>query len=304
VTASCRVAKVSRSGYYAWASRPPSPRCIEDASLTEAIREIYRRSRSTYGAPRIHGQLCRSGTRVGRKRVARLMADAELVGVHSRKKWRRGRPDVAPAPDLLKRDFSASAPKERWVADITEFMTGEGKLCLAGVRDLYGRGLVGWSMGTRQTSELVIEAVSMAVARRDPDEDLVHHSAKGCRYTSLDFTNRLRDLGLVPSYGSTGDCYDNAAMETFWATLKRELSWIYGPLIYMNRARLRRVLFDYIEIFTTENEPKPDSAISVRLTTKPPSWWPDPYKPVSTEAGQLRLVFVGMVMAVLTLPIG
>jgi putative transposase len=113
VTALCRVAKVSRSGYYAWASRPPSPRCIEDASLTEAIREIYQRSRSTYGAPRIHDQLCRSGTRVGRKRVARLMADAELVGVHSRKKWRRGRPDVAPAPDLLKRDFSASAPNER-----------------------------------------------------------------------------------------------------------------------------------------------------------------------------------------------
>ena len=243
------MAKVSRSGYYAWSSRPPSERCVDDAYLTDTILDIYKRSRSTYGAPRIHGQLCRVGTRVGRKRVARLMADAELVGVHSRKKWRRGRPDVAPAPDLLKRDFSASAPNERWVADITEFMTGEGKLFLAGVRDLYGRGLVGWSMGTRQTSELVIEAVSMAVARRDPDEDLVHHSDKGCQYTSLDFTNRLRDLGLVPSYGSTGDCYDNAAMETFWATLKRELSWIYGPLIYMNRARLRSVLFDYIEIF-------------------------------------------------------
>lgn len=243
------MAKVSRSGYYAWASRPPSERCIDDAYLTEAIRDIYQRSRSTYGAPRIHGQLCRIGTRVGRKRVARLMADADLVGVHSRKKWRRGRLDVASAPDLLKRDFSASAPNERWVADITEFMTGEGKLFLAGVRDLYGRGLVGWSMGTRQTSELVIEAVSMAVARRDPGEDLVHHSDKGCQNTSLDFTNRLGDLGLVPSYGSTGDCYDNAAMETFWATLKRELSWIYGPLIYMNRARLRSVLFDYIEIF-------------------------------------------------------
>ena len=175
------MARVSRSGYYAWASRPPSDRYVDDAYLTEVIRDIYQRSRSTYGAPRIHGQLCRIGTRVGRKRVACLMADAELVGVHSRRKWRRGRLDVAPAPDLLRRDFSAPAPNERWVADITEFMTGEGKLFLAGVRDLYGRGLVGWSMGTRQTSELVIEAVSMAVARRDPSGDLVHHSDKGCQ---------------------------------------------------------------------------------------------------------------------------
>lgn len=243
------MAKVSRSGYYAWASRPPSPRCVDDAYLADTIRDIYRRSRCTYGAPRVHGQLCRVGTRVGRKRVARLMAELDLVGVHSRKKWRRGRLDVAPAPDLLKRDFSASGPDERWVADITEFMTGEGKLYLAGVRDLYGRGLVGWSMGDRQTSELVIEAVSMAVARRDPIAPPVHHSDKGCQYTSLDFTNRLRELGLVPSYGSTGDCYDNAAMETFWATLKRELNWIHGPLVYMNRARLRSALFDYIEIF-------------------------------------------------------
>jgi putative transposase len=243
------VARVSRSGYYAWASRAPSSHCVDDAYLADTIREIYRRSRCTYGAPRVHGQLSRAGTRVGRKRVARLMAELDLVGVHSRKKWRRGRLDVAPAPDLLKRDFSATRPNERWVADITEFMTGEGKLFLAGVKDLYGRGLVGWSMGTRQTSELVIEAVSMAVARRDPVIPPLHHSDKGCQYTSLDFTNRLHDLGLVPSYGSTGDCYDNAAMETFWATLKRELSWIHGPLIYMNRTRLRSALFDYIEIF-------------------------------------------------------
>jgi len=137
------VARVSRSGYYAWASRAPSSRCVDDAYLADTIREIYRRSRRTYGAPRVHGQLARVGTGVGRKRVARLMAELDLVGVHSRKNWRRGRLDVAPAPDLLQRDFSASAPNERWVADITEFMTGEGKLFLASVRDLYGRGLVG-----------------------------------------------------------------------------------------------------------------------------------------------------------------
>ena len=112
------------------------------------------------------------------------MAQEALVGVHTRKKWRRGPLDVAPAGDLLKRNFSASRPNERWVADITEFSTGEGKLLLAGVRDLCGHGLVGWSMGNRQTSELVIEAVTMAVARREPDTELIHHSNKGCQYTS------------------------------------------------------------------------------------------------------------------------
>jgi transposase InsO family protein len=141
------------------------------------------------GAPRVHGQLCRVGTRVGCKRVVRLMAELDLVGVRSRKKWRRDRLDAAPAPDLLQRDFSARRPNERWVADITEFLTGEGKLFLSGVKDFYGRGLVGWSMGTRQTSELVIEAVSMAVARRNPVIPPLHHSDKGCQYTSLDFTN-------------------------------------------------------------------------------------------------------------------
>jgi putative transposase len=175
----CRATKVSRSGYYAWTNQPPSPRCVEDVYLTNTIREIHRRSRRTYGAPRIHGQLFRLGTRVGRKRVARLMAQEDLVGVHARKKWRRGRLGVAPAGDLLKRDFSASRPNERWVADITEFSTGEGKLFLAGVRDLCGRGLVGWSMGNRQTSELVIQAVTMAVARREPGTELITTATRG-----------------------------------------------------------------------------------------------------------------------------
>lgn len=204
----CAAVEVSRSGYYAWCARPPSPRLVDDAHLTNAIFDVYVASRRTYGAPRVHGQLKRADTHVGVKRVARLMREHQLVGAHSRKKWRPGRPDIAPAPDLLNRDFSASRPNERWVADITEFRTGQGKLYLAGVRDLYGKGLVGWAMAERQTSELVIDAVVMAVTRRAPVERLVHHSDKGCQYTALDFTNRLMDLGLVPSYGSTGDCYD------------------------------------------------------------------------------------------------
>lgn len=245
----CRLVEVSRSGYYAWASRPLSERFMGDAFLANQIVDIHRRSRCTYGAPRIHGQLARVGCRVGRKRVARLMAEHHLVGAHSRRRWRKGRRGVAPAADLLERDFTASGPNERWVADITEFMTDEGKLFVAGVRDLYSKALVGWSMGERATSELVIDAVVMAVARREPAGKPIHHADQGTQYTALDFTNRLEDLGLVPSYGSVGDALDNAGMETFWATLKRELIWTTGVKRFETRAALRTALFDYIEIF-------------------------------------------------------
>jgi len=245
----CELAEVSRSGFYDWASRPLSERFVDDAFLSDQIRDIHLRSRRTYGAPRVHGQLKRAGCRVGRKRVARLMADNRLVGAHARRKWRRGKIRVAPAPDLLKRDFTATRPNERWVADITEFATDEGKLFLAGVRDLYSKALVGWSMSDRATSELVIDAVVMAVGRREPDGPLIHHADQGTQYTALDFTNRLEDLGLVPSYGSVGDAYDNAAMETFWATLKRELAWTTKITRFESRAQLRTALFDYIEVF-------------------------------------------------------
>lgn len=245
----CAHAGVSRSGYYAWAGRGPSSRAVADAYVEDKVREIHHRSRRTYGAPRVEGQLRRLGICVGRKRVARLMRDAHLVGAHSRKKWRRGKVDTAPAKDLLERDFSATRPNERWVADVTEFVTGEGKLFLAGVRDLYGRGLVGWAMGERQNADLVIDAVVMAIGRRNPTGPLVHHSDKGSTYTALSFTQRLDDLGLFPSYGSTGDCFDNAAMETFWASLKLEIAWIHGSIHFATRAELRSVLFEYIEVF-------------------------------------------------------
>jgi putative transposase len=244
----CALAEVSRSGYYDW-SRGPSQRAVADAYLEDAIRQIHHRSRGTYGAPRIEGQLRRVGICVGRKRVARLMHDARLVGAHSRRKWRRGRIDVAPASDLLNRDFTASRPNERWVADVSEFNTGEEKLFLAGVRDLYGRGLVGWAMSDRQSADLVIDAMVMAVGRRNPSGPLVHHSDKGSTYTAIAFTERLEELGLFPSYGSTGDCFDNAAMETFWATLKREIAWIHGTIHFTTRAQLRSILFEYIEVF-------------------------------------------------------
>ena len=250
VTDLCRVAGVSRSGYYAWRSRPLSARAVADAELVEVIREIHHNSRGTYGAPRIRGQLRRKGHRVSRHRVARLMRVDGLVGAHGRRKWRRGRhPAMVPAADLLQRDFTAERSDLRWVADISEFACCDGKLFLAGIRDLHDHTLVGWSMGERQTTDLVVAALVMALGRRNPTRELLHHADHGAQYTSMEFTNRLADWGLAGSYGSVGDCYDNAAMEAFWATLKKELRHIWGPLEDFTRSEMRTILFDYIEVF-------------------------------------------------------
>ena len=250
VTDLCRVAGVSRSGYYAWRSRPLSARAVADAELVEVIREIHHNSRGTYGAPRIRGQLRRKGHRVSRHRVARLMRVDGLVGAHGRRKWRRGRhPAMVPAADLLQRDFTAERSDLRWVADISEFSCWDGKLFLAGIRDLHDHTLVGWSMGERQTTDLVVAALVMALGRRNPTRELLHHADHGAQYTSMEFTNRLADWGLAGSYGSVGDCYDNAAMEAFWATLKKELRHIWGPLEDFTRSEMRTILFDYIEVF-------------------------------------------------------
>ena len=246
----CRATKVSRTAYYAWRNRPPSKRAVVDAELTVEIREIHQRSRGTYGAPRIAGQLRRSGQGASRHRVARLMRAEGLVGAHGRRKWRRGRhPAMAPAPDLLERDFTAERSDQRWVADISEFGCVDGKLYLAGIRDLHDHTLVGWSMGERQTTDLVVAALVMALGRRNPTGELLHHADHGCQYTSMEFTNRLADWGVAGSYGSVGDCFDNAAMEAFWATLKKEIRHIWGPIDSFTRSEMRTILFDYIEVF-------------------------------------------------------
>ncbi len=245
----CDLMNISRSGFYAWRNRPKSERQCSDDKLIGEIAEIYDRSRNTYGAPRIHGELKHRGTRVGKKRVARLMRQEGLFGAHSRRRWRRGRPDTASAPDLLQRQFKKRPINQVLVADITEFATDEGKFYVAGVKDLGSNAIVGWSMSERQTTELVIDAVVMAVERRNLDGRVVHHSDRGTQYTSFGFTQRLSDLGLVQSFGSTGDCYDNAAMESFWALLKRELEYIHGVTRWPTRAALRSAIFEYIETF-------------------------------------------------------
>lgn len=220
----CRVLGVSSSGYHAWKKRPPSKRAVSDAALSERIRTIHHTSRETYGAPRIHAELTETGAHVGCKRVARLMRAAGLVGVSRRKGCRTTIRDnaVRPAPDLVVRDFTATRTDQLWVADITYVPTWAGFLFLSVVLDVFSRRIVGWAMATHLKTELVLDALNMAIWRRRPSS-VIHHSDQGRQYTSLAFGRRCKEAGVRPSMGSAGDCFDNAMCESFFATLECEL---------------------------------------------------------------------------------
>ena len=245
----CEMLGVSRSGYHAWRRRPPSDRDLSDAWLSERIREIHERHRRVYGSPRVHAELrLAHGIRVGRKRVERLMQQAGLSGLVPK---RRGRttirvPGVRVADDLVKRQFQPRAANLLWMADITYLRTWEGWLYLAAVQDAFSRRIVGWSMADHMRSDLVVDALQMAIARRQPEAGLIHHSDMGSQYVSLGFGQAAANAGIARSMGSRGDCWDNAVAESFFATLKKELihrrSW-------PTREELRREVFDYIEIF-------------------------------------------------------
>jgi putative transposase len=247
----CRVLGVSRSGYYDWKDRPPSKRSREDAALTERIHEIHQRSRATYGSPRVHAELRAIGIHCSRKRVARLMRKAGLKGcLRGRRKRSTTRRDgsAMPAADLVRRNFAAVAPDRLWVADITYIKTEEGFLYLSFVLDAYSRRLVGWAMATHLRTELVVEALQMAIWRRKPQTGLIHHSDQGVQYTSFFFGKRLEEAGIVPSMGSVGSAYDNAMAESFIATLKTEL--LYGEdSSWPTRASARTAIFEYLEGF-------------------------------------------------------
>ena len=241
----CRVLGVSRSGYYAWRKRPPSKRAQKDAMLTKKIRQIHDNSRGTYGSPRVHAALQAEGIRVGKKRVARLMKEADLRGVSRRK-----RPSTTiqeegarPAPDLVERDFSAEKPDQLWVADITYVPTDRGYLYLSVVLDAFSRRVVGWAMADHLQTELVLKALDMAAQQRDP-EKTVHHSDQGSQYTAVGFGQRCKDAGVRPSMGSVGDCYDNAMCESFFATLECEL---IERKSYATRPEARLSVFDFVE---------------------------------------------------------
>jgi putative transposase len=249
VATMCRVLGVSPSGYWAWSNRPPSARALGDARLTATIRSIHARSRGTYGVPRVHAELrLDHAIRCSRKRVARLMRQAGLEGVHRRRTTRttvRDR-DTAPAPDLVERVFAAERPDRLWVADITYVGTWSGFLYLAVVLDACSRRIVGWSMAGHLRTSLILDALDMAIHHRRPAGGLVHHSDRGTQYTSLAFGRRCREAGIVQSMGSTGDAYDNAMAESFFATLETEL---LDRSSFRTRADAKLAVFDFIEAF-------------------------------------------------------
>jgi putative transposase len=222
---------------------------VADEVLTEQIRAVHDQSRQTYGYRRVTAELVDGcGEPVGRHRVARLMRAAGIQGVSRRRFCRTTRRDdnARPAPDLLNRDYSAPGPDRRWVADITFVPTWAGFVFLAVVLDVFSRRVVGWSMSANQRTELVTNALRMAVARRRPQEVVVHHSDQGCQYTSYDFARACRAAGVERSMGSVGDCYDNAMAESFFATLECEL---LDRTAFENRNVARMSIFDFIETF-------------------------------------------------------
>jgi putative transposase len=244
----CRVLKVSRSGYYDWKDRPLSKRDQENAALTEQVVEIHERSRGTYGYPRVHAELKALGVRCSRKRIARLMRKAGLQGCIRGRRKRTTHRDLyaTPAPDLLKRNFAAAAPNKIWTADITYINTWEGFLYLAFILDIYSRRVVGWSMATHLRTELVVDALQMALLRRNPDVGLIHHTDRGVQYTALSFGKRLEEAGIVASMGRVGSALDNAISESFVASLKCELLHEHR---FLDREAARTAVFDYIEGF-------------------------------------------------------
>ena len=237
--------EVSTSGYYAWRRRGPSARARADEALMERIRALHERSRGTYGVPRMQVELAAEGRCVGRKRIARLMREAGLAGVSRRKGTRTTvrRTDARPAPDLVERDFTAAGPDRLWVADITYVPTWAGFLYLAVVLDAFSRRVVGWVMANHLRTELVLHALNMALWQRRPTE-VIHHSDQGCQYTSLAFGRRCRQMGVRPSMGSVGDCFDNALCESFFATLECEL---IDRRSFRTQAEARMAVFEFIE---------------------------------------------------------
>jgi putative transposase len=236
---------VSRSGFYAHTCRRPSARAIADAVLASRIEKIHKASKETYGAPRIHADLTEEGTSIGRKRVERLMKANGLRGVSRRKFISTIVRDerVRPASDLVDRNFYADAPNELWVADITYVPTWAGFLYLAVVLDAFSRRIIGWAMGNTQKAQWVIDAMNMAVTQRKPF-NVIHHSDQGSQYTSVAFGLRCKEMGVRPSMGSVGDCYDNAMCESFFATLECEL---LDRRKFKTKAEARVACFEFIE---------------------------------------------------------
>ncbi len=247
VTRLCQTLGVSMSGYYAWRKRPESQQSREDGVLTAAIEKAYTISRACYGSPRIYTELRSQGYSCSRKRVARLMREGGWCARSKRSRPRTTQQDPAhqKAANIFQ-EFEATAPNQKWVTDVTAVWTQEGWLYLAGVLDLFSRSLVGWAMAAIQDETLVQNALRMALSRRHPAPGLLHHSDRGSQYTSTGYQYTLAQAGMVVSISRTGNCYDNAAMESFWSTLKWECA---SRTCFPTRATAKQAIFEYIECF-------------------------------------------------------
>ena len=244
----CRVMKVSTSGFYAWQADPVSEKDLEDAHLTNTIVDIWHMSRRSYGSPRVHAELrLGEGLCCSRKRVARLMRQAGVSGIYRRRRrgCTRRDPAAEPADDLVQRQFDPLGPDQLWVMDVTEHPTDEGKVYLAIVLDAFSRIVVGWSIADHMRSELVVDALQMAIWRRRPEPgSTIAHSDHGSTYTSWAFGRRLRGAGLLGSMGSVGDCFDNSVAESFFGTLQLEL---LDEHEWTSRQHLALAIFEWIE---------------------------------------------------------
>jgi len=245
----CRVLGVARSTFYAWLTGEEARRARQraDQALAQEITVIHLASRGTYGVPRVHAELRRSGRVVNRKRVERVMREHGIVGVTRRRRRSLTRPDRQgrPAPDLIGRDFTADRPGTRLVGDITYLPTEEGWLYLACWTDLATREIAGWSMADHHRADLVVDALRMAHGRGRLEPGCIAHSDRGSEYTSTQFRDEVGRLGLRPSTGRTGSCYDNAAAESLWAVIKEEI----GTRVWPDRATARADVFSFIETF-------------------------------------------------------
>lgn len=248
----CQVLEVSTSGYYAWLDRPESRRARENRRLVLEIKAIHREKRGTYGSPRIHAELDAKQIYVSINRVARLMREAGIRAKQHRKyKATTDSKHSHPvAPNRLNRDFVADMANQKWLADITYIRTGEGWLYLAAILDLYSRLIVGWSMSSRMTKKLVLDALAMAVGRRRPGPGLIHHSDRGSQFACQDYQRALNSHGMICSMSRKGNCWDNAPMESWFHTLKTELA---GRRKYQTRMQAKADIFEYVELFYNSN---------------------------------------------------
>jgi len=246
----CRVLRVSRSGYYRWRRRPPSSQTQKQKSLKEKIEVIHHtRHKDSYGSPRVHKELLSQGASCSENTVAKVMNEAGIQA-KTRKKFQvttDSNHSNPVAENVLNRQFNqTTGPNQSWVSDITYVWTSQGWIYLACVVDLYSRKVIGWSMSSQMTKKLVLDALQMAIVRRCPKEKLLHHSDRGSQYCSDEYQRKLESHGILCSMSRKGNCWDNAVMESFFATLKKEL--IHHQR-YETRASARQSIFEYIEIF-------------------------------------------------------